>query len=632
MTLILLSSLIGALCGVLGYFALRSLWLSMPVAFIGALVTYVSMPVMNPAYLDGYGFAIFTTLIVGGSGFMLYMGRIDVNGRHNLSRSDNIGGYVSLGVIGVGISLTLCTVLSSWGLFRAGSYRELLGEVTTSNFSLDTAPIDLSQARTVDQDLARKLAETKLGEWKGGILGSTTEVGVMNIQKVNGRLYWVGPLNHSGFFRYLLDDAPPAYVKVSATNANEVELVTEVKGQKIALRYNMGAYFGDYPQRRLYGDGFATVGLTDFTFEVDDDGRPYWVVTLYEPKVGLLGDDAIGVVTLDAQTGDAKRYGIADVPAWIDRVQPEELVATQISDWGYFRGGSLNGWFNPSNKGRFALTDRELTLVYGHDGQSYWYNGITSVGRDNSTVGFMLINTRTKAAKRYDVAGATETRAQQSAQGTVQEKGYQATTPVLYNVQGRPTYFTTLKDANGFVKLVAFVSVENFQDGVGIASDVNGAYRKYVASMARIARGNAVDSTIDIKSLTGAITRRQAVVREGSTEFWFIIDSENMIFVVTPDVSREAPMTMVGDTVKVNYRDGGNSQVTVMSFDNVGLVFQETPETARNDQAAQRAAELSDTKLQEVADDAAWEKLSPADKQRILEQRIEAGDIGSSPR
>jgi hypothetical protein len=576
---------------VLMFIFTRKFIMSGLIALTGGLVLYLFMPVLSLSYFDGYILVAVAMIICG-----LVLSIVQVLPEfldHNCIRSASARKAFTVSAIlcGGGLFVLMVTSLVSWSLFRAGSYRELLGSVEVSDFSADTAPVDLSQARVVDQKLAQKLAETKLGEWKGGVLGSTTEVGEMSIQKIGDRLYWVGPLNHSSLFRYLLGDNPPGYVRVSASNANDVELVTELGGESISLRYNMGNYFGSYPQRYLYEHGYATVGMTDFTFEVNDEGRPYWVVTLYEPKVGLRGDDAIGVVTLDAQTGEVIRYGIEDAPTWVDRIQPEELIESQITDWGYYRGGSLDGWLNPSDSGRFQLTDTDLTLVYGKDGRSYWYNGITSVGRDNGTVGFLLVDTRTKVAMRYDVAGATETQAMMSARGTVQEKGYTATEPVLYNVQGNPTYLITLKDNGGFVKLTAFVSVVNFQDGVGIASDVNGAYRNYIASMAKVTRGNSVDSLVDTKSVSGVVTKMQTVIRDGNSEFWFLVDEMPMIFVVTPDTSREAPMSSVGARVRIDYRDGGNSQVTVVEFDNLEFSLQTTPEAVRNDAEALKVVE-----------------------------------------
>jgi hypothetical protein len=60
------------------------------------------------------------------------------------------------------------------------------------------------------------------------------------------------------------------------------------------------------------------------------------------------------------------------------------------------------------------------------------------------------------------VSGATEYAAMQSAKGKVQQYEYYATFPILVNLNGIATYFMTLKDAAGLVKMYCFVSVKDF--------------------------------------------------------------------------------------------------------------------------------------------------------------------------
>ena len=56
----------------------------------------------------------------------------------------------------------------------------------------------------------------------------------------------------------------------------------------------------------------------------------------------------------------------------------------------------------------------------------------------------MLVDTRTKEAKLYKQPGATETAAMTSAEGKVQEKNYQATFPVMYNILGKPLKYKVM--------------------------------------------------------------------------------------------------------------------------------------------------------------------------------------------
>lgn len=107
---------------------------------------------------------------------------------------------------------------------------------------------------------------------------------------------------------------------------------------------------------------------------------------------------------------------------------------------------------------------------------------MTSANSDESLVGFALVNLRTKEPRYYTCAGATESSAMSSAEGQVQQMSYKATFPLLLNIADRPTYFLSLKDAAGLVKMYAFVDVQQYQI-VGTGSTVADAQNAYIATL-----------------------------------------------------------------------------------------------------------------------------------------------------
>jgi hypothetical protein len=244
---------------------------------------------------------------------------------------------------------------------------------------------------------------------------------------------------------------------VSATNESDVKLVQNIGGKDIKIKYQSEAFFGSQIERHLYFNGYTTVGLTDYTFEIDDEGKPFWVVTKYDKKIGFAGNDATGIVIVDAQTGAMTDYKIADAPKWVDRVQPIDFIEEQLNDWGEY----VHGYWNFSNANKLQITEG-LTLIYGENNKSYWYTGLTSVGKDESAVGFVLVDTRTKETTFYKQSGATEIAAQGSAEGKVQEKGYKSSLPIPYNINNIPTYVMTLKDDGGLVKMYAMVAISDY--------------------------------------------------------------------------------------------------------------------------------------------------------------------------
>ncbi|WP_270648147.1 hypothetical protein [Paeniclostridium hominis] len=183
----------------------------------------------------------------------------------------------------------------------------------------------------------------------------------------------------------------------------------------------------------------------------------------------------------------------------------------------------------------------------------------------------MLVDTRTKEAKLYRQPGATETAAMVSATGKVQEKNYEATFPVMYNILGKPTYVMSLKDKAGLVKMVAFVSAEDFNI-VGIGDTTEEAYKNYKEQLKSKGNNIEVENETNKESKTGIIQRIDSDVVDGNTSYYFTVDTlKDSIFVVSSKVSNEVPLTKEGDSVKIGYEKGQSGSIDVTDFDNLSM-------------------------------------------------------------
>jgi len=491
----------------------------------------------------------------------------------NVSSRDTLRKYKRIAVIGtvlIGISFlnsAVLPVLTSNSLFRSQAYRELLGNVPESIFTADVEPINLSQIRIIDEETAVKLADKKIGEVPA--LGSATHLGEMCLQRVQNKLYYVAPLEHRGLFQWLSNRAGSrGYIMVSATNPQDVRLVQNVNGKDVYLKYQMNGFLFDYLPRYLYFHGYVNVGMTDYSFQADSDLNPYWVVTLYNNKIGYRGSDATGVLLVNAQTGEIKQYAIDDVPAWVNRIQSESFIYKQIKDWGEYINGYWNAVF--AKTGTLKPTSTHLNLIYGNDNNTYWYTGITSSGKDESIVGFILVNSRNKDAKWYKVAGATEDAAKRSAEGQVQEKSYRAGYPVLYNINGVATYIAPLKDKEGLLKMVSFISVENYNI-VGVGPDIESALRTYQQTL--IGKGNLFVPGNENKQVTlrGKVTRFSEVVKGGESYFYFTIENDSRIFIGTVNMSPKIPLVKLGDIVDITINDSKESPLGILQFNTTGF-------------------------------------------------------------
>ena len=524
---------------------------------IVAIYAFVKLPVLRLDFTSG-----FTTLIL----FFVLAGILDMM----LDRGENTSKMAKNNFLIAALLLIVIIIIPFFvtsPIFRAGSYRNLLGKVEESVFTEDVSPVSVDKIRIVDKDMAMKLGDKKLGEIPA--IGSISKVGEYSIQSVKGELYWVAPLVHRDIIKWLTNlDGTNGYIMVSATNPQDVRLVQNLDGKQIKIVYQEEAYFLQDLHRHIYLGGVVNYGLTEFTFEIDDNGRPYWVVSLYEHAIGYGGANAVGTAIVDAQTGEVKVYSIEDTPSWVDRIQPESFVVQQIKDWGLYVNGFLNSVISEEG---VLLPSEGTSLVYGKDGKSYWYTGITSSGGDESTVGFMLVDSRTKEAKLYMQTGATETAAMSTAEGKVQEKNYQATFPVMYNILGKPTYVLGLKDKAGLVKMIGFVSVEDYNI-IGMGESKQEAYKNYKEALESEGNDITISQNEDLENIQGTVSRINQDVKGGNTTYYIMLKENNkLIFTATSKISAEIPLTEIGDKVDIYYDKTNSNIISISEFDNKNI-------------------------------------------------------------
>ena len=302
--------------------------------------------------------------------------------------------------------------------------------------------------------------------------------------------------------------------------------------------------------------------MTDYSFEIDEEGIPYWVVTKYKKTIGFYGENAVGVVVVNTETGKCEEYSIENAPAWIDRIQPDYFIENQLNDWGNF----VKGYWNFSNENKLQITEG-VTLVYGEDNKSYWYTGLTSVGADEATVGFVLVDTRTKKTVWYKQSGATEFAAQNSARGKVQEKRYSASQPIPYNINNIPSYVMTLKDDGGLVKMFAMVAIEDYTIvGVGNTLIETLMAFKNAYNMA----GNKINpkSSTKKQELNTIVLRINSDVKNGNSFYYFTVSGKENIFIGSSQISNELPVTLSGDSIVISFDDDTQGLIDISSFKN----------------------------------------------------------------
>ena len=445
-----------------------------------------------------------------------------------------------ISIASVAVLLILVCFFSSSEIFNASKYQQML-TVTEGDFQKDIAELPLSQIPVVDKDTAQRLASRKIGEVVE--LVSQFNLSYYNSQiNYNEKPYRVLPLEYADIIKWLTnsDEGIPYYVTVDMATQN-ADLVKLSSGMK----YSPSEYFNRDLMRHLRFN-FPTKMFDNVTFEINDDGQPYWIASYYTYTIGIVGGkDIAGIILCDAITGELTDYKFSEIPQWIDTVFDDVMVVEQADNWGRYKNGFFNSIFE--QKGVVVTTEGYNYIAVNDD--VWLYTGITSVVADESNIGFILINMRTKEAKTYSINGAEEYSAMSSAEGAVQEKGYIATFPILVNVENVPTYFISLKDNAGLVKMYAFVSVSNYQI-VGISDTLSGAMDDYKRLL--VANGITDPSTgtpSDGEEYTIILDGVSSAVVNGNTVYY--LRSEGRIFTASISVSPLLPFIKEGDRIVV---------------------------------------------------------------------------------
>lgn len=436
--------------------------------------------------------------------------------------------------------------LSSWVLFRAGAYSKLL-PIQPGNFAEEVEEISFDQIPMLDDDSAMRLGSRKLGELADMV--SQFEVASDYTQiNVGGRPVRVTPLRYGDIIKWFNNrgEGLPAYLIVDMVT-QKVDVVRLDEGMK----YTTAEHFSRNLYRHIRFD-YPTYMFDTPTFEIDDEGTPYWICSRIVKTIGLFGGtDIKGAVLVNAITGESEYY--EEVPQWVDRVYSADLITEQYNYYGEYHNGFFNSIFGQKD---VTVTTRGYNYLAMND-DVYVYTGVTSVTSDASNIGFLLNNQRTKETKFYPSAGAEEFSAMSSAEGQVQQMKYRATFPLLLNISKQPTYFMALKDDAGLVKMYAMVNVQQYQivaTGSTVA-DCEKNYRVMLLNNKLIDDAEVDVIPSDESMVSGTIAEIRSAVLDGNTYYFLRLEGSDPFYAVSAAQNPLAVILNAGDAVDIRYQD-----------------------------------------------------------------------------
>lgn len=513
-------------------------FLTFLVILIAGIYYYVTIPAIN-IHASGFWTFILSVIVLLLAAYGIKM-RFTSFQEAKRSKVFRIGGILFAALV---IVFAVGSILSS-PIVNAKKYRNLL-TIEERDFSKDIQPVNFSQIPLLDKDSAAILGNRKMGSMVDMV--SQFEVSDLYSQiNYQEKPIRVTPLVYASPVKWLTNQSQgiPAYIMIDMTTQD----TSLVKLDK-PIRYSEAEYLNRNIYRHLRFK-YPTYIFDQLSFEIDDEGVPYWICPVRDYTIGLFGGATIGrVVICNAQTGECQDYALKDCPEWVDRANPADLLIQQYNYYGTLVNGYINSIFG--QKGCLKSTDGYNYMVMEDD---VWvYTGVTSVSGDQSNVGFVLMNQRTRETRYYKVNGAEEYSAMGSAEGQVQNLGYQATFPILLNISNEPTYFMALKDSAGLVKKYAMVNIQKYQN-VAIGDTVSACQDAYIKLLntSGITSGNTGDS----KKMTGTIQRIAQSVLDGNSHFYLVLNDHEEIFDVPVQDFLQVVTLQEGDKVTVEYLEG----------------------------------------------------------------------------
>ena len=406
--------------------------------------------------------------------------------------------------------------ITSWVVLRAGAYSQLL-TIESGDFTAEIEEISYDQIPMLDASSASRLGSRKLGELSD-MVSQFEILPTYNQINYQGRPVRVTSLAYGDLIKWFTNRSQglPAYIVIDMVT-QEANVIRLEEGMK----YTTAEHFGRNLYRHLRFH-YPTMMFDEPVFEIDESGTPYWVCSRIVKTIGLFGGtDIQGAVLVNAITGESTYY--EEVPSWVDRVYSSDIIMEQYDYYGMYHNGFLNSIFGQRD---VTLTTDGWNYIAIND-DVYMYTGVTSVTSDQSNIGFILSNQRTKETHFYSIAGATETSAMESAQSQVQQMRYNATFPLLLNIADQPTYFMALKGDDGLVKMYAMVNVEQYQiveTGQTVAA-CESNYRQALANAGLIGAGQTGVSGGDVRTQDGIIAEIRTSVIDGNTHFYVRLEN-----------------------------------------------------------------------------------------------------------
>lgn len=373
-------------------------------------------------------------------------------------------------------------------------------------------------------------------------------------QEINGEFVYTLSLKPNSWFKW--DGKTKGYIVINRNNG-ETKLVKDEFTYSIDAKYGNLVFHGSNNVKKLLIEKFGGRWI-DIDMELDDNQNPYWVATKVTQS-GVAGyTKVLQTAIVDPFTGNVDVYDLGKEPEWVERVYPEEIMIEYLKYYGQYVHGWVNSW--KSGNDVLDVTDG-YNVVYINNIPHIWTGLTTHNEANNASVGIAICNLKTGKITIYKNSGISEQHAQDSAMGLVQEKGYDASFPVIFNINGETSYFMLLRDNNSNVQGYAFVSYKDYTKAA-FGTTVSEALVAFKSKLGSVSTTEDMANKEELTA-TGKVIAIGNEVVDGRTVYYVKIENSEKIFSLQSGVNIDVVFLKLGDNVTFKYYKNNASVVSV---------------------------------------------------------------------